>query len=107
MNCTKREAARTGEQSRTENRRSRRFARVNPRNDKNQLAGFPSAARRKGQPRKLSSLQQLHDASNRYALLLIFQGIDAAGKDGAIQHIMSGVNPQGREVFSFKERGAD
>jgi PPK2 family polyphosphate:nucleotide phosphotransferase len=52
---------------------------------------------------RLSSLQQLHYASSRYALLLIFQGIDAAGKDGAIRHVMSGVNPQGCEVFSFKQ----
>ena len=51
----------------------------------------------------LSSLQRLHYASNRYALLLIFQGMDAAGKDGAIRHVMSGVNPQGCEVFSFKQ----
>jgi PPK2 family polyphosphate:nucleotide phosphotransferase len=55
----------------------------------------------------LSSLQQLHYASNRYALLLIFQGIDAAGKDGAIRHVMSGVNPQGCQVSSFKEPSAD
>jgi PPK2 family polyphosphate:nucleotide phosphotransferase len=52
---------------------------------------------------ELSSLQQLHYASNRYALLLIFQGMDAAGKDGAIRHVMSGVNPEGCEVFSFKQ----
>jgi PPK2 family polyphosphate:nucleotide phosphotransferase len=52
---------------------------------------------------KLSSLQQLHYASNRQALLLIFQGMDAAGKDGAIRHVMSGVNPEGCEVFSFKQ----
>lgn len=51
----------------------------------------------------LSALQHLHYASNRYALLLIFQGMDAAGKDGAIRHVMSGVNPQGCEVFSFKQ----
>ena len=56
---------------------------------------------------KLSSLQQLHYASNRYALLLIFQGIDAAGKDGAIRHVMSGVNPQGCEVYSFKQPSAE
>ena len=56
---------------------------------------------------KLSSLQQLHYASNRYALLLIFQGLDAAGKDGAIRHVMSGVNPQGCEVFSFKQPSAE
>jgi PPK2 family polyphosphate:nucleotide phosphotransferase len=51
---------------------------------------------------QLSSLQQLLYASNRYAVLLIFQGMDAAGKDGAIKHVMSGVNPQGCQVFSFK-----
>jgi PPK2 family polyphosphate:nucleotide phosphotransferase len=51
---------------------------------------------------QLSALQQLHYASNRYALLLIFQAMDAAGKDGAIRHVMSGVNPQGCQVFSFK-----
>jgi PPK2 family polyphosphate:nucleotide phosphotransferase len=52
---------------------------------------------------ELSSLQQLHYASNRYALLLIFQGMDSAGKDGAIRHVMSGVNPEGCDVFSFKQ----
>src|SRR5690348_17403037 len=51
---------------------------------------------------QLSSLQQLLYASNRYSLLLIFQAMDAAGKDGAIKHVMSGVNPQGCQVFSFK-----
>jgi PPK2 family polyphosphate:nucleotide phosphotransferase len=56
---------------------------------------------------ELSALQQLHYASNRYALLLIFQGMDAVGKDGAIRHVMSGVNPQGCEVFSFKQPTAD
>ncbi|MEJ8814354.1 ADP-polyphosphate phosphotransferase [Variovorax ureilyticus] len=51
---------------------------------------------------ELSALQELHYASNRYALLLIFQAMDAAGKDGSIRHVMSGVNPQGCQVFSFK-----
>jgi len=51
---------------------------------------------------QLRSLQALHYASNRYALLLIFQAMDAAGKDGAIAHVMSGVDPQGCKVFSFK-----
>ena len=54
----------------------------------------------------LSALQRLHYASGRYALLLIIQGMDAAGKDGAIRHVMSGVNPQGCEVFSFKQPSA-
>jgi PPK2 family polyphosphate:nucleotide phosphotransferase len=52
---------------------------------------------------ELSALQRLHYATNRYALLVIFQAMDAAGKDGAIQHVMSGVNPQGCEVVSFKQ----
>jgi len=55
----------------------------------------------------LSSLQQLHFASDRYALLLIFQGMDAGGKDGAIRHVMSGVNPAGCQVWSFKQPSAD
>jgi polyphosphate kinase 2 (PPK2 family) len=55
---------------------------------------------------KLSSLQQLHYASSRHAVLLIFQAMDAAGKDGAIRHVMSGVNPQGCQVFSFKHPSA-
>ena len=56
---------------------------------------------------KLSELQRIHYASDRYALLLIFQGMDGAGKDGAIRHVMSGVNPQGCEVYSFKEPSAE
>jgi len=55
---------------------------------------------------KLSDLQQKHYASNRYALLLIFQAMDGAGKDGIIRHIMSGVNPQGCQVYSFKHPSA-
>src|SRR5207302_9299849 len=44
-------------------------------------------------------------ASNQYSVLLIFQAMDAAGKDGVIRHVMSGVNPQGCQVFSFKHPG--
>jgi PPK2 family polyphosphate:nucleotide phosphotransferase len=51
---------------------------------------------------KLSDQQNLLYADNRYSLLLIFQAMDAAGKDSAIKHVMSGVNPQGCQVFSFK-----
>jgi len=54
----------------------------------------------------LSSQQQLLYADNRFAVLLIFQAMDAAGKDGAIRHVMSGVNPQGCQVFSFKHPSA-
>ena len=56
---------------------------------------------------QLSAQQQLLYASNRYAVLLIFQAMDAAGKDGAIKHVMSGVNPQGCQVFSFKHPSAE
>jgi PPK2 family polyphosphate:nucleotide phosphotransferase len=52
---------------------------------------------------EMKKLQNLLYANSRYALLLIFQAMDAAGKDGAIKHVMSGINPQGCEVFSFKQ----
>jgi len=52
---------------------------------------------------KLSSLQERLYASGRYAVLLVFQGMDAAGKDGVIKHVMSGVNPAGCRVYSFKQ----
>ncbi len=55
---------------------------------------------------QLSELQRMHYASNHHAVLLIFQAMDAAGKDGAIRHVMSGVNPQGCQVFSFKHPSA-
>jgi polyphosphate kinase 2 (PPK2 family) len=55
---------------------------------------------------QLSAMQQLHYASDRHAVLLIFQAMDAAGKDGAIRHVMSGVNPQGCQVFGFKHPSA-
>jgi len=51
---------------------------------------------------ELSAQQEMLYASNRHAILLIFQAMDAAGKDGAIEHVMSGVNPQGCQVFSYK-----
>jgi PPK2 family polyphosphate:nucleotide phosphotransferase len=56
---------------------------------------------------QLSALQRVHYASGRFALLVVFQGLDAAGKDGAIRHVLSGVNPQGCEVSSFKEPSAE
>ena len=56
---------------------------------------------------KLSARQNLLYASHCYALLLIFQAMDAAGKDSAIKHVMSGVNPQGCEVYSFKHPSAE
>ena len=60
-----------------------------------------------GQRERLSSLQDVLYADDRYALLLIFQAMDAAGKDGAIKHVMSGINPQGCQVFSFKHPSAE
>lgn len=56
---------------------------------------------------RLRELQNVLYAHDRYALLLIFQAMDAAGKDGAIKHVMSGINPQGCQVFSFKHPSAD
>jgi PPK2 family polyphosphate:nucleotide phosphotransferase len=55
---------------------------------------------------QLSELQELLYASNRFSILLIFQAMDAAGKDGAIKHVMSGVNPQGCQVYSFQHPSA-
>jgi len=55
---------------------------------------------------QLSALQEQHYAANSHAVLVIFQAMDAAGKDGAIRHVMSGVNPQGVQVFSFKHPSA-
>ena len=55
---------------------------------------------------KLAQRQDLLYANDRYALLLIFQAMDAAGKDGVIKHVMSGINPQGCQVFSFKQPSA-
>jgi PPK2 family polyphosphate:nucleotide phosphotransferase len=52
---------------------------------------------------ELSELQEMLYAQDRWAVLLVFQAMDAAGKDGTIKHVMSGVNPQGCQVFSFKE----
>jgi PPK2 family polyphosphate:nucleotide phosphotransferase len=56
---------------------------------------------------ELSALQRLLYASNGYSLLLIFQAMDAAGKDGAISHVLTGINPQGCEVYSFKHPSAE
>src|SRR5581483_10263484 len=54
----------------------------------------------------LRARQELLYADDRYALLIILQAMDAAGKDGVIKHVMSGVNPQGCQVFSFKHPSA-
>src|SRR5947199_6500938 len=56
---------------------------------------------------RLEARQKLLYAQNEYALLLIFQGMDAAGKDSAIKHVLSGVNPQGTEVHAFKQPSAE
>ena len=61
-----------------------------------------AARRLRRQAGHLSDAQQLLYANNRHALLLVFQAMDAAGKDGAIRHVMSGVNPQGCQVFSYQ-----
>jgi PPK2 family polyphosphate:nucleotide phosphotransferase len=56
---------------------------------------------------ELSRLQEMLYAQDRWAVLLIFQAMDAAGKDGTIKHVMSGVNPQGVQVFSFKQPSSE
>lgn len=56
---------------------------------------------------ELNVLQSLLYASNLYSVLLVFQGMDASGKDSAIKHVMSGINPQGCEVFSFKKPSSE
>src|SRR5215813_4191161 len=57
--------------------------------------------------KRLADLQEELYAQDRWAVLLIFQAMDAAGKDGAIKHVMSGVNPQGCQVYSFKAPSAE
>ena len=56
---------------------------------------------------KLSKLQSMLYAQDRYSVLVIFQAMDAAGKDGTIKHVMSGINPQGCQVYSFKQPSAE
>jgi PPK2 family polyphosphate:nucleotide phosphotransferase len=60
-----------------------------------------------GDVQELSVLQRKLYASNTYSVLLLFQAMDAAGKDGAISHVLSGINPEGCEVFSFKQPSAE
>ena len=57
--------------------------------------------------KKLAEIQDVLYAHDRYGILLIFQAMDAAGKDGTIKHVMSGVNPQGCQVFSFKSPSSE
>ena len=57
--------------------------------------------------KRLTELQDVLYAENKHALLVIFQAMDAAGKDGAIKHVMSGLNPQGVQVFSFKQPSSE
>src|SRR6185503_15394095 len=56
---------------------------------------------------RLAKLQEVLYADNRWAVLVVFQAMDAAGKDGAIKHVMSGVNPQGCQVHAFKQPSAE
>jgi PPK2 family polyphosphate:nucleotide phosphotransferase len=56
---------------------------------------------------KFNEMQELFYSYSKYALLIIFQGMDAAGKDGAISHVMSGVNPEGCQTFNFKQPSAE
>src|SRR6187431_1394063 len=56
---------------------------------------------------ELSAAQELLYADNSWSVLAIFQAMDAAGKDGTIKHVMSGINPQGCQVFSFKQPSSE
>src|SRR5580658_3613613 len=56
---------------------------------------------------RLTELQQRLNADGRWAVLIVLQGMDAAGKDGVIKHVMSGINPQGCEVHAFKAPSAE
>jgi len=81
--------------------------------DPGDTLGFKSEAKpraKEGLQFGVSALAELQDmlyAQDRWAVLLIFQAMDAAGKDGTIKHVMSGVNPQGCQVFSFKSPSAE
>jgi len=79
--------------------------------DPDDTGGFKSKQEAKARlekgVRKLRELQELLYAQDRWSLLLIFQAMDAAGKDSTIEHVMSGVNPQGCQVFSFKQPSAE
>ena len=76
--------------------------------DSGDTLGFKSEDKPKAQEALKNGIELLADlqdrlyAQDRYSILLIFQAMDAAGKDGAIKHVMSGINPQGCQVFSFK-----
>ncbi|MGA2788320.1 MAG: polyphosphate kinase 2 family protein [Verrucomicrobiota bacterium] len=81
--------------------------------DPGELLGFTTEDKPKAKEaltmgiRALAELQDKLYADDQWALLLIFQAMDAAGKDGAIKHVMSGINPQGCQVFSFKSPSAE
>src|SRR5215467_6053888 len=75
---------------------------VDPSDTKDLLAKDEAAELLQHNIAKMTDLQDMLYAQDQWALLLIFQAMDAAGKDGAIKHVMTGVNPQGCEVTSFK-----
>src|SRR4051812_42100823 len=56
---------------------------------------------------RLGDLQEKLYAQDRWGVLLVFQAMDAAGKDGAIKHVMTGINPQGCQVYSFKQPSSE
>ena len=83
------------------------LSRVDPRNTF-EFAGKSDAGKKlKSDIARLTELQDVFAAARTHALLIVLQGMDSAGKDGAIKHVMSGVNPQGIDVFSFKTPTAE
>jgi len=73
----------------------------------NKLSKEEGEERTAGNIEEMINLQDVFYASQKYSLLLIFQALDAAGKDGTIKHVMSGLNPQGTQVHSFKQPSAE
>ena len=81
--------------------------------DPGDTAGFKSKKEANAKERLTEGIERLRElqerlyAHDRWALLIIFQAMDAAGKDSTIEHVMSGVNPQGCQVYSFKQPSAE
>jgi PPK2 family polyphosphate:nucleotide phosphotransferase len=94
-------------QFRIERGRDFRLARIDPADTTGVASKALAAAALQAGVERLTELQERLYAQDRWAVLVIFQAMDAAGKDGAIKHVMSGVNPQGCEVASFRAPSAE
>jgi PPK2 family polyphosphate:nucleotide phosphotransferase len=97
-----RKAARLAAGFRVESGKGFRLRDFDPRDTGGVASKATATAALQRDTQRLAEMQEMLYAQDRWALLLIFQAMDAAGKDGAIKHVMSGVNPQGCQVYSFK-----